>query len=231
MGFAKKPAQQISIIATGIFFVLLQLWEPLGATLTGWYGGKHVADPTDLIALPILLLVPVCWQPVKRVLPLALGISLIACVATVPPHSDARYPCDKEEAWDPTVPLFLEWSDLSSGQNLPIRTPAFQSGIQLSTADGKKVDFFLANTGRASVVICPEGGLEPATEYVWSIGPFRSDSNNAIRTPHFEQGGSWSFVTDEIGDNKPIGDAAACRAVSPKVYEALYCNGDDTGAM
>ena len=52
----------------------------------------------------------------------------LALVATSPGPPDLRLPNDGEEAWDPGLPLFLDWS---GGPRLPVNDPQFQAGFSL----------------------------------------------------------------------------------------------------
>jgi len=223
-----RAAQWLAMSTVGLFFVVLQLWAPLGDTLVGWYGGLHIADPTDLLALPALLLAPLCWRRRRRRVPMALGIGLIACVASSTARlPEERFPCDGEQNWDPSVPLLLQFH---IGADAPVRTPAFQNNIRVYTADGKEVELLMANIGGGAVAICPNGGLEPSTEYFWTAGPFDTDSMNTATVESFSLSGVRSFVTDDRADNAPITTALACSGVDRDVYSLLECDlGDDTG--
>jgi hypothetical protein len=220
----------LALGTVGIFFTALQVWAPLGDTLVGWYGGIHTADLTDLLALPALLLVPLCWRGRPKRVPLALGISLVACVATSPPAEDwdKRYPCDGEQAWDPNVPLFLHFDhDLA----VPTRTPAFQSNIRVYTKNGKEVEILVAQVGPGDVAICAKDGLAPSTEYFWTAGPFDTDSMNTMSVDYTKTG-TRSFVTDDRSDNAAISTTLACSGVDPDVYSLLTCDDEyspDTG--
>jgi len=227
-----KTSQRLAVALVAGFFIALQTLPVLGDTLVGWYGGRHFADLTDLLALPALLLVPLCWRGQAKPSGLLLGLSLIACAASMPPTDslDARFPCDSAQSWDPNVPLYLQftaWGDAS----IPTRTPAFQQGIRIYTADGKEVEVFIAQNGPGSVAVCADGGLAPATEYFWTAGPFDSESLNMATMSNFGLSGTWSFTTDDTSDNNAITSWSACSGVNPNVYELLECADDpDTGS-
>ncbi len=228
MGVAVRKAQAVALLSVGAFFIALQLWHPLGDALVGWYGGSHVADPSDLFALPALLLAAACWRRTRPIRPLAFGLSLVACVATAPPETsppDHRYPCDGEPAWDPSTPLYIQFADEDF---IPVDTPAFRSNIRLYKADGGTVEVFYGEAGSGGAVICPKGGLDPGEDYVWHVGSdFSTDSHNTLKIYDFGRPGTWAFTTDDNADNAPINSAAACW-VHADVYSALSCD-DDTG--
>ncbi len=238
IGLKSRLARGSAMVTVATFFTALQLWPPLGNTITAWIGGTIVADPTDLLALPCMLLAPICWRTAQTVMPMVFGVSLFAIVASGPDGCDGfvahdrRYPCDEESAWDPNVPLFLHFeSDLNQ---MPIRSPAFRSGIRIYGPNGNEVESFVAEIGDGDVAICPTGGLTPGTQYTWTVGSFKTDSNNSVRPPSWSSWaqGVWSFVTDEISDNSPIETQLGCASVDPSVYDALRCDVEpvDTGS-
>jgi hypothetical protein len=162
-----------------------------------------------------------------RVLGLLGLLTLCACMPP-PTGEDARFPCDEAQSWDPNVPLQLTLHGWGEG-SIPTRSPAFQQGIRVYTADGSEVEVFVAQNGPRSVAICADGGLEPSTEYRWTAGPFTSESHNLLTVENFSLDGVRSFTTDDTADNAPIVSARACSGVSPSVYELLECQTDDTG--
>ena len=155
-----------------------------------------------------------------------LACALGGCTA-MSSSDELRFPCDGEASWDPNVPLFLHFDTEGS---VPTRTPAFAEDLRVFTADNKEVEVFVADIGDGNVVICPDGGLEPSTEYFWIAGPFSSDSRN-MATRSFESSQLRSFTTDDTSDNAPITSWSACSGVKADVYELLECDTDiqDTG--
>jgi hypothetical protein len=228
IGLKSRVARGSAMITVAAFFTALQIWAPLGDTITAWIGGTSVADPTDLLALPALVLVPRCWRKTRTVRPILFGVSLFAVVATEGQDGwDRRYPCDEAPAWDPNVPLFIHFETTLS--QIPVRSPSFRSAIRVYGPNGEEVDTFVEEVGwrgTGDVAICPDGGLKPNTQYTWTVGPFKNTGNNSINSSSLgsQVRGSWSFVTDDISDNSPITSAAACRGVHSDVYDALGCD-------
>lgn len=155
-----------------------------------------------------------------------LAFGLIGCTVNAPGDT-LRFPCDGEESWDPNVPLFLHFGTDGA---VPTRTPAFAEDLRVFDGDNKEVDVFVADIGDGNVVICPDGGFEPSTEYFWISGPFSSDSHN-MASRSFESSELRSFTTDDTSDNAPITSWSACSGVKANVYELLECTTEtqDTG--
>jgi hypothetical protein len=171
------------------------------------------------VVRPVAALSAIAW----------LGCSLTACSFTEP-ADELRFPCDGETTWDPNVPLFLHFGTDSA---VPTRTPGFTADLRLFTEGDKEITIFVADIGDGNVVICPDGGLQPSTEYFWTAGPFSSTSGNTAFT-EFADSGLRSFTTDDTSDNAGITSWSACSGVKASVYELLECEVDapdsgDTG--
>jgi len=185
-----RAARVTALSAAVLSFILLQLYPPLGEAWIGIFGGAHVPDSTDLIALPAVLLAPLCWRPTtpRRY---ATPLAFLACMATSYPE-DIRDPCDGETNWDPNRPLLLDWG--YAGAGVPLDTPSFIESVALTGPDGA-VPFAVTQGDGGMVLLCPLGGLAPETEYTWDIGAFADKSVNQATIPEFSQQGAWTFTT------------------------------------
>ena len=220
---ARIAALSIAVVS----FVILQLYPPLGEAWISVFGGAHVPDPADLIALPAVLLAPLCWRPTapKR---LALPLAIVACMATSYP-SDQRAPCDGESDWDPNRPLVLEWG--YSGAGIPVDTPSFTEAITLTDAEGTAVAFAATQGERGLVLLCPLGGLSPGSDYTWTIAEFEDKSVNQAAVPWFSIGDTWTFHTAAEASWPLIGTEDDCQYDENTEYiDRFGCYGD-TGAF
>ncbi|MCB9744821.1 MAG: hypothetical protein H6740_19675, partial [Alphaproteobacteria bacterium] len=214
-GLGSRGAKALALLSVGGVFTTLQLWPPLGDAWCAWRGCAHLADLGDLLALPALLLAPLVWSTpqrgwlARRLRPLAFPAAALALVATSPGPPDLRLPNDGEEAWDPGLPLFLDWS---GGPRLPVNDPQFQAGFSLRGDDGHAPELAFGAYHFNGVLICPIGGLHPSTRYTWTAGPWEQDSLNRATIPPFAQAGTWSFTTAAEAELSPARSAAECRS-------------------
>lgn len=214
------------VIAVGSF-IALQLYPPLGEAWIGVFGGAHVPDPADLMALPAVLLAPLCWRPAPpRVW--ATPLAFLACMATSYPE-DERQPCDGETDWDPNRPLVLEWG--YSGSGIPVDTPAFTESIRLVDASGTPVALAAVEGDYGLVLLCPLGGLEPDADYTWSLDPVEDKSTNQAAVPGFGLMGSWTFHTADAAQWPLIATEDDCMVEPSTAYfDRFACFSSDTGA-
>ncbi len=210
-----RLARIVALSVAVLSFVLLQLYPPLGEAWIGVFGGAHVPDPTDLIALPAVLLAPLCWRPTTP-RSYAAPLAFAACMATSYPE-DIRDPCDGETDWDPNRPLLLSWG--YSGAGVPVDTPSFTESVSLTGPDGA-VPFAVAQGDWGVVLLCPLGGLAPETEYTWDIGEFADKSTNQATVPYFSHQGAWTFTTAAEAEWPLIEDAAGCLVDETADYRA-----------
>lgn len=232
VGMSRRVARGLALVGVGGLFTLLQLWPPLGDAWCAVRGCVHLADVGDLLTLPALLLAPVCWRPrrppaspLRRGLSqAALPIAALACVATSPfRFVDRRVPCDFEEAWGPRMPLVMTWSP---GELVPIDSPEFLETVWLSGPTGERVEVAFAQPQTGVVVMCPLGGLEPETEYYWSMGPFSELPFNQVRIPEHDEAGGRRFTTGPDNFDAVIATAADCRAFDVELLLDARCEGD-----
>ena len=194
-GVAPPHARRLALGLPALAFVLLQLWPPLGNTWVSLWGGAHVADPTDLLALPALLLVPLCWRPGRWTLRrpgrrLALVAGAGALMATSYPP-DLRVPCDETPDWDPQRPLVLQWAVGS----VPDNPALLETGISLRSAGGETVPLEVVRASSSVVLVCPVGGLAPETDYVWKVGQWTDLGDHVHGVPSFGAEGTRHFTT------------------------------------
>lgn len=208
-------ASRLALLGVGLAFVLLQLWPPLGDTWVAIIGGQHTPDPTDLLTLPALALVPWCWRHPPRVR-LAAPLAALACMATSYP-ADLRTPCPDEAGWDYNRPLALKWGH--SGSAVPVDSPSFLDTLSLTDADGRRLDLAVHDAGGGLVLICPLGGLQPDSAYQWTVGrTFPDQITNQATVPSFEQPGTWDFRTASSTTWPVIAAAGDCRLDSSADY-------------
>ncbi|MCO4748060.1 MAG: hypothetical protein KC912_24920 [Proteobacteria bacterium] len=215
-------ARRIALVGVAAFFVVLQLWAPLGDTLAGWLGGVHTADPTDLLTLPALALTRWAWRPTPTV-PLALPIAALACVATSWHFCpDSRYPRDGG-LLDPNEPLALLW-----GQDTPpFDHPSLPASVRILDDQGTPVELIFAR----GIRVCPRGGLAPGRTYTFVIEQMRDVSANTTDI-RFGDVGRTTFSTRASSTLPPITTREECEA-APFLSEVVPCRGDtgrfDTG--
>ena len=218
-----RPA---ALLIAVVSFIILQLYPPLGEAWIGVFGGAHVPDPTDLIALPAVLLAALGWRPTTP-RAWATPLAFVACMATSYPEEE-RQPCDGESAWDPNRPLVLDWSYGSNG--IPVDTPAFTEAVSLSDDAGSDVPLTAVEGGTGLVLLCPLGGLEPDASYTWTIAPFEDKSTNQATVPGFGQPGTWTFRTAETAQWPLIATEDDCVFRPDATYfDRFACQLTDTG--
>ena len=194
-----RAIRWLSIGGVGLAFVLLQLWPALGNTWVAWFGGSHTADPTDLLALPALALVPIAWTRRRRSAVVILPVALVFSLATSYGFYrdwDRRYPCDGAVDWPPGQPLVIDGMYTT---DLAFSTEAFQRAVSVQPVGGEphELEFVTAD---GLVGLCVVGGLTPSTDYEWTVGPFESDSYNAVPVPALDVEGTWFFTTGALSD-------------------------------
>jgi hypothetical protein len=158
------------------------------------------------------------WVPV-----LALFVAAASSLATSREDCpDARLPLHEEEAWDPNAPLVLVFRNTYEHEPAA-DSPAIVSGIRIRGPEGE-VPFFLVGDGRF-LVVCPDGGLQPDTDYTWTVR-FDSSAPNEPDPPEFEPTGEWPFHTAADPAGEPARSQADCEALAALVEEPS-CWGDD----
>ncbi len=193
-GLRTSRARPLALAVPAFAFVLLQLWPPLGDAWVSLFGGAHVADATDLLALPALLAVPLAWRPHRWTLPRS-GRRLASVVATgglmatsyVP---DGRTPCADQTDWDPARPLALSWTYAE----IPDNPKLLADGVTLRDSTGAVLPFTVS-LGTDGLLICPDGGLVPETTYTWRVGGWENLGLHVENVPPFSQTGVWTFTT------------------------------------
>ncbi len=184
-----------ALASTALAFLTLQLWPPLGNAWVSVMGGAHVADPADLLMLPALLLAPLAWRqsaartaaPVRRI-GFLVGAGALMATSYVP---DERNPCPEALDWDPARPLALRWSH----RRVPENPELVKTGISIQTESGASVPFDVYIIDHHGVLICPIGGLEPSTTYIWKVGNFQDLGDHVNNVPWFTEEGRWTFTT------------------------------------
>lgn len=190
-----RLAAGVALAVPVVAFVALQLWAPLGEAWVGLFGGAHVADVADLVALPGVGLVPLCWRGgagsrwLRRA---GAVVGLGALVATtLEERTDTRLPCDGTVDWDPAQPLVLDWSHATP----PDEPELLAAGIALEDAAGNAVDLRIVRTVHGTVLVCPDRALEPSSLYTWTVGGWKDLGRHVVTVPFFDQSGRWSFTT------------------------------------
>lgn len=206
LGASDARSRKLGLAVAAVSFAALQLWPPLGEAWCAVMGGSHVADPTDLIALPALFLAPVCW---RRATPRrwALPVAALACAATTS-LGPSRFPCDEEPAWDPGAPLMVSWGH---SPGFSTQSENFVRGVWLEEEGGRRIELEILRPSR-DIVLCPRGGLRPSTTYRWRVGPFANDVAHHTPVPRLSYDGVWTFVTAERATVDAPCAAAAERA-------------------
>jgi len=203
-----------ALLLTGLAFCGLQLVPALGDGWCALFGGRNIADPWDLLCLPALALVPLCWRSALRSRAWrmgALSAGILACLATQPRAVYwSRVPCRAHEGWDPHAPLFLQWP---YSERILIEAPGMLDNIRLRDEHGDDVPFHAAALANGIVALCPIGGLLPNTRYRWKVGPFPDRASNHLPIPRFSDEGISYFETGAHGIKAPISSAAACAQV------------------
>lgn len=224
IGVAERAARGGALVAVAIAFVLLQLWPPLGETWVAFTGGHHVADAEDLVALPALALVRLCWRSPRR-RRLALPVAAVACLATdMGPCASGRIPGDGA-THDANTPLVIGLGWFGSA---PHDTEDVAGSVRLTDADGSDVPFVMASNGNM-LWICPIGGLESGSSYTWTIDPIDPASANHLPSSRLPLG-TTTFVTSEIpSDLVPATDEPSCRELANAEAGSFVCVGIDTG--
>lgn len=191
-----RAVRGLALLIPAVAFTALQLWSPLGDTWVHWMGGHHVADPTDLLALPAVLLALIIWRPrthrtrssARRILGVVAGTT--ALVATSGP-SDLRNPCDGQTEWDPAQPLVFDWAFATAPDNPGL----LATGITLTDATGARVPFDVVPTTAGPVLVCPTEPLEPGATYTWKIGNWKDLGPHVRHVPYHSEQGRWTFTT------------------------------------
>ena len=192
-----------------VFFVVLQLWPPLGAL----FSATHVADAADLITLPALAVPWLIWRdrPKRdgRWLALPLLLPLLATDAGFGdfPYADGTWPCaETAEPWPTDAPLLVADEVVDAA----LDTDAFLRGISLRDAHGElQVVAVLVQPG--IIAICPIDGLQPDTVYTWTLGPwhFPAPAHQLTRPSLFSD--TVTFITDD-GPTVPVDSPRDCAA-------------------
>lgn len=204
LGVRGPTARWAGVAGAGGAFVVLQLWAPLGDTWVAVFGGRHVADPADLLALPAVGLVPMCWRPTRR-RRWALPFAAFGCLATdTQPCAPTRVPAADEVGWSPTEPLVLGVGNDGARAD----TAGIVEAIHLRAVDGPELAVVVAASAN-QFVVCPVGGLEPDTEYEWTVDAWGSSYNHVDPTPVVT--GTTTFRTGaRIVTAPPVFDQAGC---------------------
>ena len=100
--------------------------------------------------------------------------------------------------------------------------------IHLRAADGGEVELVLASVDNL-LVICPAGGLEPDTEYRWTVDEVEGRHYNHV-APQTVEVGTTRFRTASRSSMAPIADRADCqRWANAAVDDLPACGPSDTG--
>ncbi|GEM_PF-3399278 len=213
----------IALATTAATYTTLQLWPPLGDTVRLLLGGSpHVADVGDLIVLPALFLARLCWRRARYrtwALPVAAAACLTSQVWLPPPH----VPCGGEQNWDPNRPLT---TDQVAGWPMdhPEHAPGADEWTTVTGPDGETVPIaWIYDYDQETITICPLGGLDPETTYVWEVRDIPAPSANTIPMPHVEPLRA-TFTTAPCSQFDPVEQAEDCWASDH--YNTSWC---DTG--
>jgi hypothetical protein len=227
LGASARVAKAGALLGAGGFYVLLQVWPPLGA----WFRPTHVADLGDLLVLPAILGAVVAWRGTRSgawapllALPVLGGVLVGDQYESTQPLS---LPCGDGMTWDPADPLVAQLSSLY----IPWDTDSFVRGLRLTDEHGSDIPLVVTGSS-ARVFVCAREGLRGDTDYTWEIGPWDEGSGNEIPFGHSALP-TVRFHTLE-GDGPPAADAAACATLVADLEETAFgrCNGGprDTGA-
>ncbi|MES2640508.1 MAG: hypothetical protein V4850_13530 [Myxococcota bacterium] len=223
-----RRAKAAAIGLAGGFYIVLQVWAPLGA----WFRPDHVADLEDLLVLPALLGALYTWRPdARRASPRWASRLAVPGLAAVLLADDTHLgnagsaPCREDMEWDAAEPLRFR---SNPAREAPVDTDGFARGVHLRDESGAEVPFVLAASG-STALLCARDGLRGDTDYTWQIGPWTEEQSNERR---FQDGGLPTVLFHTLpGDGPPVADAAACAALQTDFRDAYeVCNDRDTGA-
>ncbi len=139
----------------------------------------------------------------------ALLVAGLGSVATTPDQDEYwRYPCDHEEGWDPSAPIYLHFA---YEYDVDPDIPGLLDGIRLMDPEGTMVQLVLASHEGGIIVCCPVGGLQPETTYSWAVGPFH-ESWNHVQPPPWIGNTYSSFTTGPGWPQDTIDNYAECEA-------------------
>lgn len=219
-----QAVRSTALGATALAYLTLQLWPPLGEAWVALFGGAHVADVEDLVALPALALAPLCWRPTRPrrwALPVA-SVALLATSYGQPPVDHA--PCTGEPDWDAMRPLTLRIH--SGGASLDPELPGAMEGLRLEDELGNAVELAWVSA-QGVVSICPIGGLRLETSYHWVFPGSREVTSNQQPLPSVEGVDLW-FSTGTRWDWPAVERAEDCY-VDVTWEDACWSESSDTG--
>jgi hypothetical protein len=225
-GMGPLSSQRLALSGVGFVFVLLQLWPALGEAWGVLSGGHHVADGADLLALPALLLARLCWTtrssgPERR---WALPVAALACLATDQSCFAERRPGDGVQSWDPNEPLLLSFE---TDGGVRRDTVGVRGYVHLRREDsGEPIELGLGAAGNF-LLVCPLGGLEPDTRYVWTVEPHTGSNHHHYYNGH-SQTGTTTFLTASSSNRRAITSEQECQQLALE-REGWVCDFYDTG--
>lgn len=195
---------RIAHVAVGVVFAAIQLSAPLAhawAALMQGVGFTWIItrDPTDLVALPVLLLSwawlgaamqrPAAYHARSSVRTAVAGAGFFACAATSEPHPEPDPEPEPEmfpEEWQDDESGGEEWEDDGSGQ----WGPAF-------TAEA-----YLHNGTETDIIVRVRTLLD---QVELDCGTIEQDPGRMLTSPLFDAAETWTVPR---GANLPLGDEA-----------------------
>ncbi len=224
VGVAGGRARRGGLAIAATFYVVLQVWPPLGAA----FNPAHVADLGDLIVLPALAgafvawrgAVPTPWRRMRWASALAVPTLFGTLVAdSFDDLPDSSAPCGDGMAWDTNEPLLLQLGYIVGPAH---DTDSFLRGLRLTDGDGVDVPLVAAQASTGNVLVCARDGLRGDTDYTWTIGPWDDRATNEVA---FEHDGLPTVRFRTLpGDGVPSANAAECAALEvPAVTGARTC--------
>lgn len=215
-----RVARPVALGATVAFYVVLQLWPPLGA----WFSAAHVADLEDLIVLPFAVGAIVAWRGTRREASAVALLPLAGALAATTPGAlpiAESFPCgDQGMPWEAAEPLRIAFEDLRAPQDYQLAD--FLAGMSLEGPSGA-VDLVVATHGD-DVAVCAKAGLDPDTEYTWTLGPWDETRSNYQAYWHGAMDTVVFRTTSAEGSPAADGEACAALATAVQIDPEHGCN-------